>query len=294
MQHFSPILRRVLGILAFCFFGSQLYSQNLIPNGSFEEGINCPSTIGNITEECTAWYASLIDNEGPNPTPDWFHECSEFDLLAPPDIAFGYQLPYEGGGYVGLATFSSNHSEAREIVGVELLEPLAIGETYLVEFFLTEVSNIGFAIFTNNIGYNFSTHPFYDVANFPINTSHFSIDTVVHSSSEWTQVISEFTADSNYTHFHIGNFYDDASTDTVLAGGVAGVLSHRLRFNQSEPFIPKPHRQKKVNFQYLSESRVRKVHCRFHRSVYISKNCCNQFQWSNYFGQKPSKRKFSL
>jgi len=81
-------------LLIFIFTSSLVYGQNLIPNGSFEEGVNCPTQVGNVTLECANWYASLIANEGPNPTPEWFHECSEFVLLAPPDIAFGMLKPF--------------------------------------------------------------------------------------------------------------------------------------------------------------------------------------------------------
>ncbi|MCZ4410106.1 T9SS type A sorting domain-containing protein, partial [Cryomorphaceae bacterium 1068] len=198
-------------------------AQNLIPNGGFEEGITCPSFVGNVTEECANWYGSLIsDGDEEDPTPDWFHTCSEFETLTPPNIGFGNQTLLEGEAYTGVATFLSNIPEYREIIGVELIEPLILGETYTIEFYISDVFNEVNSIFTSHFGYTFSTHPFYYTSEFPTNFSHFFIDTVITSSNTWTHVVSEFTADSTYSYFHLGNFYADENIDTLESGNSAG------------------------------------------------------------------------
>jgi hypothetical protein len=194
-------------------------SQNLVPNGGFEDGVDgCPTIIGGITDECAHWYASITAHPDSVPTPDWFHECSEQETLSPPDIAFGNQAPFEGEGYSGLVTFAGPFSDYREIIGVALNEPLEIGMSYLVKFKYVFTSNEGNEILSSNLGFNFSTHAEYSLSGFPTNTSHYYIDSIIPQSSEWQEISIDFAADSSYTHFHIGNFFDDQNTDTALAG----------------------------------------------------------------------------
>jgi hypothetical protein len=209
----------VLVLCVVIIFSTAVNAQNLVPNGSFEEGITCPSFIGSVTEECADWYASLIHiNPDLNPTPDWFHTCSEIEAFTPPEIAFGFQVPADGDGYVGLINVTMQQQDYRETIGVALIEPLNIGDLYFVNFKVSLVSNPGNAIYSNNIGFNFSTHPYYNEAQFPINTSHFAVDTIIPLTDDWTLISEEFVADSTYGYFHIGNFYDDANTDTLLSG----------------------------------------------------------------------------
>jgi hypothetical protein len=78
------------------------------------------------------------------------------------------------------------------------------------------------AVYTSNLGFNFTSYPFYSLSEFPDNNSHYFIDTVVTASDTWTYVASGFTADSNYTHFHIGNFYTDEFTNTETTNGSTG------------------------------------------------------------------------
>ncbi|MCZ4410781.1 T9SS type A sorting domain-containing protein, partial [Cryomorphaceae bacterium 1068] len=230
-------------------------AQNLIPNGGFEEGITCPSFVGNVTEECANWYGSLLNNEDDDPTPDWFHTCAEFESLTPPEVAFGYQNTYEGNGYAGIVTYGTNDSDYRETIAVQLLENLIVGQTYLVEFKISSLPNNDIGIGTNNIGYNFSTHPYYLVQNFPINSSHFNIDTVIPLSDSWYSVSEVFIADSTYSYFHLGNFFDASSINTEFGSpnsfmgyyvidnvSITPILSNSLESFQHFKLYPNPAR----------------------------------------------------
>ncbi len=191
-----------------------IYAQNLVPNGSFEEGINCPTQAGNVTLECAEWYASVQNSAGTSPTPDWFHGCSENDGYVPPEVWIGFQEPVDGDGYVGLFAFSTTVSNGREIVAVQLSSPLEIGSVYQVEFSVSNMAEPEIAIETNQIGFNFSTHQYYNYDQFPINQSHFSVEEIIPWSLDWYHVSYQFEADSAYEFLHIGNFYDDQNTLT--------------------------------------------------------------------------------
>jgi hypothetical protein len=209
---------RSIVLVAFLAGSVNGFAQNLVPNGGFEEGINCPTFIANLDEECSEWYFSIIPEDDQQPTPDWFHECSEIDALSPPQIAFGFQEPAEGQGYAGVVTYrvASSSPDYREIIGVQLSQVLELGHQYLVEFKLSSLETAGYFLVNDKIGFNFSTHPTYNRENFPYNQSHFAIDTIVTLSEEWTQVSVLFEADSAYQYLHIGNFYDDDNTNIIL------------------------------------------------------------------------------
>ncbi|MCZ4410782.1 T9SS type A sorting domain-containing protein [Cryomorphaceae bacterium 1068] len=191
-------------------------AQNLVPNGGFEEGIICPTQTGNVTLECSFWYASITAPIQELPTPDWYHTCSEIDLLSPPELVFGNEAPFAGEGLIGFVTYSANFLNAREIIGVELIEPLVIDNSYLVEFKVSGMENPEVLIETNNVGFNFSTHEFYALSEFPINSSHYTLESIIPIEG-WTTVSEVFVADSAYNYLHIGNFYNDTNTIADLS-----------------------------------------------------------------------------
>ena len=207
---------QALSFLLSCFLSAPLLSQNLVPNGSFEEGVTCPTGTANLESECLHWYFSLVPDDFWQPTPDWYHTCAESDFFSPPNVVFGFKEPFDGDGYAGIATYDviQFDSEYKEVIGVELIEQLETGQNYLVEFWVASLLPGGSLelMVTNNIGFNFSTHRNYHTDFFPINRSHFSVDTIIGFADDWTHVSAEFEADSAYSFLHIGNFYDDDST----------------------------------------------------------------------------------
>lgn len=227
----SRLLKRVIGLLIGAFFIYQpTQGQNLVPNGGFEEGVNCPTFIGNLDEECDSWYASISLGNGLSPTPDWFHSCSEFDVLSPPNTAFGFQEAYEGDGYGGFIAYKieENMPGYREHIGVGLLEPLITGQTYNCGFWMARFysGSTGFAV--DNIGFKFTTYPAFTSNNLAVNnTALFSIDTVFADTASWHRVQVEFLADSAYGYLHIGNFFDDNNT-TILQEGEFSNLSYYI------------------------------------------------------------------
>jgi hypothetical protein len=214
-----PTLKIFLSLTLFFYLNVLAFSQNLVPNGGFEEGITCPSFVGNVTEECAHWYASIAAPIGLLPTPDWFHTCSDVELYSPPELVFGYQLPYSGEGFIALYSYNGEQNNYREIIGVELIAPLVVGNSYLVEFMVSGVERPGVVVGSNNLGFNFSTNQFYSYLEFPINLSHYTTEDIL-PIGEWTAISEVFVADSTYNYLHIGNFYDNLNTviDTSIPG----------------------------------------------------------------------------
>jgi len=200
------------------------WGQNLVPNGSFEEGVTCPTFIGNFDIDILDWYTSAINFNGFLPTPEWYHTCSEQESFSPPDVAFGSQFPFDGNGYAGFVTYSiiGFDTNYREILGVPLNSPLVVGESYLVNFKLGRLVSQGTSIASNNIGFHFTTEQFFQYPDFPINNAHFTVDTVLDLNGEWLEINELFVADSAYNYFHLGNFYNDENTTAEIQDEGAG------------------------------------------------------------------------
>jgi hypothetical protein len=212
---------RVLFLLAVLVGSANVSAQNLVPNGSFEEGIECPSVIGNLDAQCAHWFNSIAypGSNAQNHTPEWYHACGELDVFIPPDVAFGYQVPFEGEGYAGVIIFNDQlgvEESYREPIGVELTEPLVEGSTYSIEFSIVRLYSQATSLAANNFGFKFTNTPTFSADSLIIdNTSFFKIDTIISDTTNWLTVSTEFVADSNYAYVHFGNFYDNDLTDFI-------------------------------------------------------------------------------
>lgn len=190
-------------------------AQNLVPNGSFEEAIECPTTLDALHDGCANWFKSiqvpgLPMNE--NPSPDWYHTCSEFDELSPPNLIIGYQEPYEGSGYAGFATYDDVTLNNREILGVELAAPLAIGQTYRLSFRVVRVSNSNF-VFATNFGVKFTQFEVFEsLGDIFEGSPSFSIDSMITDTLNWVEINYVFLAEEAHQYLHIGNFKIDSET----------------------------------------------------------------------------------
>ncbi len=181
-------------------------SQNLIPNGDFEEYTSLPTQWSEI-ELATGW----IRTSG---SPDYNHE-SGFNI--------GHRLqPYSGLGQAGFFTYykASNTNNKREYLGIQLIEPLAKGEKYRLQFYITngkKLNSLAFHITTNNIGANFSILPLNQP---PGNGGHDVIllepqieyTEMLESYNDWTLLSFVFTAQDTFHYVTFGNFHDDLHT----------------------------------------------------------------------------------
>lgn len=195
-------------------------AQNSVPNSSFEEFTICPQTIGfQPGGKPLHWEKWLW-------SPEYFNSCAgalnDVDtLLDVPLNGFGYQLAFDGEGYVGMATFQDDY---REYVGCELITPLETGETYELSFRANVAtggnyySNLKLA--SNNLGLLFTMEPniWTGLSGPPFafrNYAHLHSTAVLADTVAWTEVSGTFVADSAYRYLVIGNFFEDALTDTL-------------------------------------------------------------------------------
>jgi hypothetical protein len=207
----------------FCFLAlPRCEAQNLVPNPSFELTDTCPiSCCFNVGDRPLYW--NRWDQ-----SPDYFNACADTSggidmLMGVPWNGFTWQYAQDGDAYVGMSTFEPNNF--REHVGTPLVEPLVVGQTYYVSYWVnlaTEGSYWETRWASNNQGVLFTMDEHIWSGNtgsgpefVPRNYAQVNNPTVITDTANWTLVSGSFVADSAYRYIVLGNFFDDAHTDTV-------------------------------------------------------------------------------
>lgn len=184
-----------------------LFSQNLVPNGDFEEYTQLPNQQGQLAN-CKHWINPTFS------TPDYFHSAaspsSGFQL---PNTNFAKVAPYSGNGIAGLFIVVGDY---REYISVELIRPLKKGKSYTLSFAHTNGSDDYFAscgsnrfgiYFSKSIPYNYSMSTIPVVPQIEI--PYYCWDTI------WQDESFTFVADDDYTTLTFGNFYENDETTTI-------------------------------------------------------------------------------
>ncbi|HQV99075.1 MAG TPA: T9SS type A sorting domain-containing protein [Bacteroidia bacterium] len=187
------------------------FSQNYVPNPSFEEIDTCPSDL-NYFEKAVGWRSILN-------TPDLFNNCSQGRVSIPTN-QFGYQelKPNSGFSYAGLASGIGSSGLYNEIIGIKLNETLISGQRYFLSFDFSSGFNVNGQVncqcFVNKLGVKFLTH-FEDTNNISQtiinNTATLFSDSVLSDTSNWLTFSGSFIADSSYSYLLIGNFFTQDS-----------------------------------------------------------------------------------
>jgi len=193
-------------------FAEKLEAQNLVPNPSFEEYINCPTSFAQI--DSTMYWSSF------GATPEYYNSCSMSAFADVPQNYCGFQVPSSGDAYIGLVTYAGWLENFREFVGVQLIQPLQVGVEYFISVKVVSAdSSTEVGLFANNVGLKFTTAQFNFLNPLPIsNSCQINSTSVLMDSINWVVINGSFLADSAYQFLAIGNFFDDANTDTVWMG----------------------------------------------------------------------------
>lgn len=203
-------------------------SQNLVPNGSFEQNINCP----NLITGCTDWntYGSYF--------PSYYNGCHTAGGQGVPNNTFGYQAAAEGYAYAGLYTYTSSQIDAKEYITAALKSPMQVGVTYEVSMSVSLSDNSGYA------GDDLAIHLY---INGPTYYNQWTVLPItpkvpfynygaITNKQNWVRLTKLFMADSAYDHIAIGGFkaYSNMTLVTTPPGNYAyyyvdSVVIRRMR-----------------------------------------------------------------
>lgn len=196
-------------ILSCCVLsGTDATAQNLVPNAGFEVQDSCPL----VSELFVAqpWESPTMG------TPDAFDSnCPQQNSAA-----------RTGTGSAGFFTYST-FPDNREYIQAPLLSSLVGGQTYCVSFYV-KVNNFRYGV--NRVGAYFQSGAVNlsqtSVLNFTPQVENPS-NNMISNTGSWTEVSGTFTASGGEDHIIIGNFADDANTDTlVINSGSSSLVSY--------------------------------------------------------------------
>lgn len=175
---------------------------NLVPNGSFEELDSCYGDHELIV--LSDWFAPSLG------TPDCYNTCNNGvnNAIGVPLNVAGYQVPYNGDGYIGMYTWVEG-AFLKEYAAVELIQPLTDGQSYLLSF---KLSCSGFGNGScNQFGVAFSSQePWQNNEDVLQNVSiAFSYPTVVSDTAHWINVERLYVADGTESYLILGSFSDN-------------------------------------------------------------------------------------
>jgi len=193
-------------------------SQNLVPNPSFEEYYQCPSSQGNFYVDF--WFNA--PNSGVT-TPDYYNSCATAGVnAAVPDNIAGFQYPQEGEGYAGLFCYGSTNggdSNQREYIEVQLISPLIEGQEYEFSMYVSLADHYGAAI--NNIGVAVTEYMVEGNGQSGIipEIPQIKAEEVIFDEENWTQITGTFIAEGGEEYLTIGNFFSDDDTEAIFIYG---------------------------------------------------------------------------
>lgn len=210
-------LRNCLALVA-AVLASASGAQNLVPNGSFEEILACPNSLGQLFK-AVQWHKGGVGS------PDLFNVCDGNDTCGVPQNFFGYQAPATGNGYCGMWAYSNATGGygTHEIIGARLTEELIIGQTYWASIRVSWTSSYPSPLVltryaTDKIGVLMKMDSTYGEPSWLPWPDHAHVydDQVISDSLGWTLVQGFFVADSAYKFIYVGNFFADDQTEALL------------------------------------------------------------------------------
>jgi len=186
-------------ILFKCLIIQNVHSQNLVPNPSFEDTLNCsgPWNCSCTLEIASPWFNPSLG------TSDYY---TPYSSCGYPNI---YQNPRTGNSYAGIICWLNN---VREYIEIKVDSILQSGVKYCFEFYYSRSEFCGGA--TDRIGVYFSADSL--LSNNPYNLSVVpQIETpaglLLIDSLNWTRFSGEYIAQGGEKFITIGNFRDTAN-----------------------------------------------------------------------------------
>lgn len=200
-----------------------LGAQNLVPNPSFETYTSCPTGFSQLNK-AYSWY-------GTNNSSEYFNSCASGNINIP-NTAYGYQLARTGNAFAGQYFINGYGTNYREYIQcANFISPLVAGNCYWVKFHVNSPNKIVYyacnniAAHLSVLGYLTSGSPAtsYTPQIYLVNNP------IAKDTLGWVEIGGIYTAVGGENHITIGNFKNDANTDTLrINNGTYGVAYYYI------------------------------------------------------------------
>ncbi len=189
---------------------------NQVKNPSFENITSCPS-FGNNIKIAIGWDTLKMGGGG---GPELFNACANPNVnMGVPVNTYGisYQMAKTGISYSLMSWFVTPTIQ-REYIQTQLLNPMVIGNTYCVKFYISLTNRSQYAI--DELGAYFDDGSIYAPYYAPaiVNPQIKSPTGIFYSDTlNWMKVEGLYTATANHTYLTLGNFKSQAATNYTVA-----------------------------------------------------------------------------
>lgn len=215
MKKAKPLLLTFICYIIVC----SCFSQNLVPNYSFEVYDTCPMTHGPI-ENVEPWVQPSLGSS------DYYNSCTPhcgFICNTVPENAGGYQYAKDGNAYAGIILYccgspnDTTQYNNREYLQVKLLDTLEANKCYRLKLFVSIGDSVDYYKITN-FGAYFSDTAILDTTTLLLNyTPQINYIDVngIGDIVGWYKIESTFLAAGGEQYMTLGNFNDDAHTTRI-------------------------------------------------------------------------------
>jgi len=217
------LVRSAVLLLTIFILSGNLFSQNLVPNSSFEETNKLPNIWARKVKE----FNNAVDAwSTPTATiPDVISTLVEERFWANPNNkkqSLGKQMPRTGNTMIGIRTFGEGDDGAvacwHEYIQVKLIKALEPEKEYYVEFWVADA--VRGIKSSNNIGVLFTQYAFETGNRLPLYFTPHINECKIIKSLEWYKMSGFYKPDSVKNYIIIGNFYPDVQSKAVKVSGI--------------------------------------------------------------------------
>lgn len=188
-----------------------MQGQNLVPNPSFEDTLPNPVWNGWIESDCALWKTSLPGNAA------YLNDSNPIV----PGVASLLQIPRTGNAWADIYTNASafGQPDERELIQIQLTEPLISGKKYCLSFWVSLYDQCNYQCnsFGAMVSDSFLTNS-NSILNYTPTINNDGTINPLGSDTTWTEISGTFIANGGEQYLIIGNFKNDATSDTVYLG----------------------------------------------------------------------------
>jgi hypothetical protein len=206
-------MKKLLSLLAIAISTNGIAQINLVPNSGFETYVTCPDWPGQLNY-AAPW--AVVNGT----SSDYYNSCS-MDWGVPISMLAPYQNAKAGVAFAGIVVYGA--ADYREYLQVQLTTPLVPDSCYAISYYcnLSHPNDNSTAI--NSMGMFLS-----DTAITEVQAGGGSVlqaipqiisSTFLTDTADWTLVSGVYTAQGGENYITIGNFLNNALTDTMHVHG---------------------------------------------------------------------------
>ena len=223
VQSIFTMYKQLRALYVLCIFvmfvDTEVESQNLVQNGSFEDLSRCPKKLDQL-RYARGWF-SRVDSLPPSSsdekttTPILYAECSSTDYLRPSHISTDnseWLLAKDGSNFVGIRTYTDGIFSQAQTLGSRLHSPLIRGKSYIISCWIYsrgKPDNFNHS-FTDGFGVAVSRDSLLvevglTLADLIEVDKYVLSDSVIRTNGNWIRVTTCITANGGEQFIYFGN-----------------------------------------------------------------------------------------